>query len=134
MLVKMRRGATADEVRAIEHRLADLGYKTGLLVGEEITLVGVYGDISRLPTGEIEEMAGVEALIPISKANKRAAQKGSAEHPVHPKVRIGPIVCGTDALVVIGGSCSVESEPQIMEAARMVKEAGCRALRVGVVK
>src|SRR5713101_827694 len=134
MLVKMRRGATADEVRAIEDRLADLGYKTGLLVGEEITLVGVYGDISRLPTGEIEEMAGVEALIPISKAYKRAAQKGSPGHAVHQKVRIGPVECGGDDLVVIAGPCSVESEPQIMEAARMVKAAGCKALRGGVVK
>jgi 3-deoxy-7-phosphoheptulonate synthase len=134
MLVKMRRGATADEVRAIEDRLADLGYKTGILVGEEITLVGVYGDISRLPTGEIEEMAGVEALIPISKAYKRVAQKGSPGHPVHQKVRIGSVECGGDDLVVIAGPCSVESEPQIMEAAAMVKAAGCKALRGGVVK
>lgn len=134
MLVKMRRGATREEVRAIEDRLGDLGYKTGLLVGEEITLVGVYGDISRLPTGEIEEMAGVEALIPISKAYKRAAQKGSPDHPVYQRVAIGSVECGGQNLVVIGGPCSVESEAQIMEAASMVKAAGCKALRGGVVK
>ena len=34
----------------------------------------------------------------------------------------------------ISGPCSVESERQIMDAARMVKEAGCQALRGGVVK
>jgi 3-deoxy-7-phosphoheptulonate synthase len=134
MLVKMRRGATADEVRAIEDRLTDLGYKIGIMVGEEITLIGVYGDISRLPTGEIEEMAGVDALIPISKAYKRAAQKGAPGHLVHQRVRIGPVECGGRDLVVISGPCSVESEAQIMEAARMVKAAGCKALRGGVVK
>lgn len=134
MLVKMRRGATPDEVRVIEDRLTDLGYKIGIMVGEEITLIGVYGDISLLPTGEIEEMAGVEALIPISKAYKRAAQKGAPGQLVQQRVRIGPVECGGQDLVVIGGPCSVESEAQIMEAARMVKAAGCQALRGGVVK
>lgn len=134
MLVKMRPDSTSDEVKAIEDRLADLGYKTGLLVGEEITLIGIYGDISRLPHGEIEEMAGVEALIPISKAYKRVAQKGSPGHLVRQRVKIGPVECGGSDLVVISGPCSVESEAQILEAARMVRAAGCKALRGGVIK
>jgi 3-deoxy-7-phosphoheptulonate synthase len=134
MLVKMRPGASDDEVRAIEDRLTDLGFKTGIMVGEEITLIGVYGDISRLPSSEFEEMAGVEALIPISKAYKRAAQKGSPDRLVHQRVAIASVMCGGPDLVVIGGPCSVESEAQIMEAARLVKAAGCKALRGGVVK
>ena len=134
MLVKMRPGASAGEVRAIEDRLGDLGFKTGIMVGEEITLIGVYGDISRLPSGEIEQMAGVETLIPISKAYKRVAQKGSPGHLVHQRVAIASVMCGGPDLVVIGGPCSVESEAQIMEAARMIKAAGCKALRGGVVK
>src|SRR5439155_1269618 len=70
MLVKMRPDATEDEVAAVEKKLNGLGYKTGKLVGTEITLIGVYGDISRLPVGEIEELAGVEQLIPIVKAGR----------------------------------------------------------------
>ncbi len=134
MLVKMRRGASKDEVRAVEARLTDLGFNTGIMVGQEITLIGIYGDISQLPSGEIEEMVGVEALIPISKAYKRAAQKGPPGALVHQQVSIGSVVCGGPDLVVIGGPCSVESESQIMEAARIVRAAGCKALRGGVVK
>ncbi len=134
MLVKMRPGASTDEVRAVEERLTDLGFTTGIMVGQQITLIGIYGDISQLPSGEIEEMAGVEALIPISKAYKRVAQKGSPGALVHQEVSIGSVVCGGEDLVVIGGPCSVESETQILEAARMVKAAGCKALRGGVVK
>jgi 3-deoxy-7-phosphoheptulonate synthase len=133
MLVKMRRDATSDEVGAVEKKLHGLGYKTGKMVGEEITLIGVYGDISRLPVGEIAELAGVERLIPISRAYKRVAQKGTPEAPIYQTVRIGDVDCG-DELVVIGGPCSVESEAQIMDAARLVKEAGARCLRGGVVK
>jgi 3-deoxy-7-phosphoheptulonate synthase len=134
MLVKMRREATPEQVAAIEKKLHTLGYKTGKMIGEEITLIGVYGDISRLPVGEIEELAGVEKLIPISRAYKRVAQKGTPERPIRQTVTIGNVVCGGEDLVVIAGPCSVESEPQIMEAARMVKEAGAQCLRGGVVK
>ena len=134
MLVKMRREASADEIATVEHKLHDLGFKTGKLEGVEITLIGVYGDISKLPQGEIAELAGVEQLIPISRAYKRVAQKGTPGHPIYQTVTIGNVVCGGDDLVFISGPCSVESERQIMDAARMVKAAGCHALRGGVVK
>src|SRR5437879_8168498 len=134
MLVKMRRDATRDEVAAVEDKLHGLGFKTGKMVGEEITLVGVYGDISKLPVGEIEELAGVEQLIPISRAYKRAAQKGPPDRPIYQTVAIGDVGCGGDEPVFISGPCSVESEAQIMEAARLVKEAGGNALRGRVVK
>ena len=75
----MRREAPAAEIKTVEQRLHDLGFKTGRLEGTEITLIGVYGDITTLPKGEIEELPGVEQLIPISRAYKRAAQKGGPE-------------------------------------------------------
>jgi 3-deoxy-7-phosphoheptulonate synthase len=134
MLVKMRRESTPDEIQAVEQKLHGLGFKTGKMVGEEITLIGVYGDISRLPVGEIEELAGVERLIPISRAYKRAAQKGTPDRPIFQAVKIGTVSCGGDELAFIAGPCSVESEKQIMEAARLVREAGGDALRGGVVK
>jgi 3-deoxy-7-phosphoheptulonate synthase len=134
MLVKMRRDAVADEVRAVEEKLHGLGFKTGKMIGEEITLIGVYGDITQLPVGEIEELPGVEHLIPISRAYKRAAQKGTPDRPLFQTVKIGDVVCGGDDLVVISGPCSVESEAQVMEAARLVHEAGAQGLRGGVVK
>ncbi|MCS6926582.1 MAG: 3-deoxy-7-phosphoheptulonate synthase [Candidatus Binatia bacterium] len=134
MIVKMSKWATPEQIAAVETKLHEWGYKTGKMVGEEITLIGVYGDISRLPTGEIREMGGVDALIPISRAYKRAAQKGEPGRLIHKTVRIGDMEVGGDALTVIAGPCSVESEAQIMEAARMVKAAGAKVLRGGVVK
>ncbi len=134
MLIKMRPDATADEVKAVETKLVGLGFKTGKMVGEAITLIGVYGDITRLPVEEIEELAGVEQLIPISRAYKRVAQKGAPDRPIYQTVSIGKVVCGGDELVVVAGPCSVESESQIMEAARLVRDAGAQILRGGVVK
>jgi len=134
MIVKMSSIATDAEVTAIETKLHALGYKTGKMIGEQVTLIGVYGDISRLPQEELAEMPGVERLIPISRAYKRAAQKGDPLHPMRSTVAIGSVVAGGDDLTVVAGPCSVESEPQIMEAARLVREAGANCLRGGVVK
>ncbi|MEK7479046.1 MAG: 3-deoxy-7-phosphoheptulonate synthase [Patescibacteria group bacterium] len=129
----MRRNATPDEIAAVEARLHTLSYETGKLVGTKITLIGVYGDISLLPTEEIFEMAGVESLIPISRQYKRAAQKGGPTHPVYVQFPVGNVLVGNN-LVIIAGPCSVESKAQIMESAGIVKEAGCHILRGGVVK
>jgi hypothetical protein len=134
MLVKMSPRASEEQVATIEARLHQLGFKTGKLIGDEITLIGVYGDITQLPVGELQEMSGVENLIPISRAYKRAAQKGSPDNPIRQTVNIGNVVVGGNDLTIVAGPCSVESEPQVMEAARMVKEAGANALRGGVVK
>jgi hypothetical protein len=54
MIVKMSKRATPEEIAAVEDKLHDWGYKTGKMVGEEITLIGVYGDITRLPVGEVQ--------------------------------------------------------------------------------
>ncbi len=134
MLIKMQTVATPDEIAAVEAKVHGLGYTTGKMIGEQVTLIGVYGDISRLPTEELAQMPGVERLIPISRAYKRAAQKGEPGKPLHAVVDIGGVKVGGPDLVVIAGPCSVESESQILEAARMVKEAGAQCLRGGVVK
>ncbi len=134
MIIKMQTVATPDEIAAIEAKVHALGYTTGKMIGEEVTLIGVYGDISRLPTDELGQMPGVERLIPISRAYKRAAQKGDPGRPLHVTIDIGGVTVGGPELVVIAGPCSVESEQQIMESARMAKEAGAQCLRGGVVK
>jgi 3-deoxy-7-phosphoheptulonate synthase len=134
MIIKMQTVATPDEIVAVEAKVHALGYTTGKMVGEAVTLIGVYGDITRLPRDELAQMPGVERLIPISRAYKRAAQKGEPGRPLHAIVDIGGVKVGGSDLVVIAGPCSVESERQILEAARMVKEAGAQCLRGGVVK
>jgi hypothetical protein len=63
------------------------------MVGEEITLIRVYGDITRLPTGGARD--GRVNLIPISRAYKRVAQ-GAPQNPIHQTVRIGNIEVGGD--------------------------------------
>jgi 3-deoxy-7-phosphoheptulonate synthase len=46
----------------------------------------------------------------------------------------GGLTVGGDEIVVMAGPCSVESEAQIIEAARLVREAGATVLRAGAFK
>lgn len=49
-------------------------------------------------------------------------------------VRIGSVAVGADRPVIIAGPCAVESERQLLETARAVKQAGAHILRGGAFK
>jgi 3-deoxy-7-phosphoheptulonate synthase len=62
----------------------------------------------------------------------RLASKQSPDHRTI--VEVGPHRVGGEHVVVIAGPCSVESRDQLMETARIAKEAGCHMLRGGAFK
>ena len=62
----------------------------------------------------------------------RLASKQSPDHRTI--VEVGPHKVGGEQVVVIAGPCSVESRDQLMETARIAKEAGCHMLRGGAFK
>ncbi len=62
----------------------------------------------------------------------RLASKQSPDHRTI--VEVGPHKVGGEQIVVIAGPCSVESRDQLMETARIAKEAGCHMLRGGAFK
>ncbi|MAF79520.1 3-deoxy-7-phosphoheptulonate synthase [bacterium] len=134
MIVKMRQGATRAQISAVERLLRELEFETGKMPGKDHTLIGVYGDVSQAPRGRIFEMPGVEEIISISRAYKRATQKGTGTDRFYSTFPIGNVTIGGGDLVVVAGPCSIESERQMMEAARIMKDAGAHVLRGGVHK
>lgn len=62
----------------------------------------------------------------------RLASKQNLDHRTI--VEVGSYKIGGDKLIVIAGPCAVESRDQIIETARIVKEAGCHMLRGGIFK
>ena len=54
MIIKMQTVAKPDEIAAVEAKLYTLGYITGKMIGEQVTLIGVvYGDLFRLSQEEV---------------------------------------------------------------------------------
>lgn len=70
-------------------------------------------------------------IIKISDKIRLALKQGPDHRTI---VKVGPYKIGGEQVVVIAGPCSVESRDQIMETARIVKEAGCHMLRGGAFK
>ncbi|HEX4574401.1 MAG TPA: 3-deoxy-7-phosphoheptulonate synthase [Gemmatimonadales bacterium] len=128
----MRHGATDAEVRRVIAVIEELGYKAKPMPGAQRTAVGLVGNDGRVDASRLEGLPGVQDVIHVSRPYKQVSREWQTENTV---VRLpgGVTVGGTD-IVVIAGPCSVENERQIIDAARLVKDAGAVVLRGGAWK
>src|SRR5439155_21704670 len=80
---------------------------------------------------QLAVLEGVDTVVRISKPFKLASRE---VNPYDTVVRVGPVEIGGGSIVVMGGPCSVDSEDNVLEAARAVKAAGGHILRGGAFK
>jgi 3-deoxy-7-phosphoheptulonate synthase len=132
MLVVMQHNATAPEIDAVCRVIKEMGYQAVPMPGEQRTAIGVVGNDGRIDDTRISALAGVAQVIHVTKPYKQVSREWKPQNTV---VQLAPGVSvgGTD-VVVIAGPCSVESEEQIVMAARAVRAAGATALRGGAFK
>lgn len=132
MLVVMHHNATAAEIDAVCRAIADMGYQAAPMPGEQRTAIGVVGNDRRVDDTNIIGLPGVARVIHVTNPYKQVSREWRPQNTV---VRIAPgVEFGGNAVVVIAGPCSVESEEQILAAARAVRAAGGTALRGGAFK
>jgi 3-deoxy-7-phosphoheptulonate synthase len=131
MIVVMSHRASEGEIEAVLVRLEKIGFQIHLSRGVERTIIGAIGD--RLTVGEIslEAMPGVEKVVPIIQPYKLASRTFQEKNTV---VRVGNLEIGGDTIHVMAGPCAVESRDQLMQAARIVRDAGGTILRGGAFK
>ena len=132
MLIVMRHGATEEEVQRVVKVIRDMGYQARPMPGSQRTAVGLVGNDGRVDASRLEGLAGVQEVIHVSQPYKQVSREWKPENTV---VRLpgGVTIGGTD-VAVIAGPCSVESESQMIQAARHVREAGAVILRGGAFK
>jgi 3-deoxy-7-phosphoheptulonate synthase len=132
MIVEMRTGTTAEEIDGIVQRAKSLGLGVQLNLGTDKTVVAILGsNTGQLPTDTFAVLPGVERVTRIMRPYKLASREFKAENSL---VYINGIEIGAKRIVVMAGPCAVESEEQLMEAARVVKECGACILRGGAFK
>jgi 3-deoxy-7-phosphoheptulonate synthase len=128
----MQHDATAKDVDRVVDIIREMGYEARPMPGAQRTAVGLVGNDGRVDSSRIEALPGVAQVIHVTQPYKQVSREWKPESTV---VTIGPgVSVGGDTVVVIGGPCSVESEAQILSAARIVKAAGGNALRGGAFK
>src|SRR5881296_688463 len=128
----MRHGATEAEVRRVIAVIEEMGYKARSMPGAQRTAVGLVGNDGRVDASRLEGLPGVQDVIHVSKPYKQVSREWKADNTI---VRLpGGVAIGGADVVAIAGPCSVESERQIIDAARLVREAGAVILRGGAWK
>jgi len=132
MLVVMQHDASAKDVDRVVSIIQEMGYEARPMPGAQRTAVGLVGNDGRVDSSRLEALPGVAQVIHVTQPYKQVSREWRAENTI---VEIAPgVTVGGDSVVVIGGPCSVESEEQILAAARAVKAAGGTALRGGAFK
>jgi 3-deoxy-7-phosphoheptulonate synthase len=132
MLVVMQNQATQADIDRVVKTIEEMGYSARPMPGETRTTIGLVGNDGRVDGSRVEALPGVAEIIHVSKPYKQVSREWKAPNTI---VTIAPGVSfgGTD-IVIIAGPCSVESEEQIIAAARAVRDAGATALRGGAFK
>jgi 3-deoxy-7-phosphoheptulonate synthase len=132
MLVVMQHGATAADIARVVRTIEEMGYEARPMPGAQRTAVGLVGNDGRVDDSRIEALPGVAEVIHVSQPYKQVSREWRPENTL---VELGPgVVVGGPDVVIIAGPCSVESEEQILTAARQVRAAGATALRGGAFK
>jgi len=132
MIVEMRSGATQGETDGVVQRARSLGLNVQLNLGTDKTVIALLGsNTGQLSTDIFAVLPGVESVTRIMKPYKLASRTVKAEDSL---VSVGGIEIGGERFVVIAGPCAIESEEQLTECARVVKESGASILRGGAFK
>jgi 3-deoxy-7-phosphoheptulonate synthase len=132
MLVVMQHDAVPSDIEGVCRVIREMGYTPMPMPGGQRTAIGLLGNDGRVDDSHIIGLPGVAQVIHVSKPYKQVSREWK---PTNSVVTIAPGVhIGGDQVVVIAGPCSVESEEQILTAARAVRAAGATALRGGAFK
>ena len=131
MIVVMKPNASDQNIGAVTSYIEENGLKVHLSKGDQVTIIGVVGDKSRLSTDNLSVFDGVDRILPVTESYKLTNIKF---HPDPSVVKVGNTSFGPGNLTVIAGPCAVESNHQLMEIAAAVKKSGASILRGGAYK
>ncbi|OIO58909.1 MAG: 3-deoxy-7-phosphoheptulonate synthase [Alphaproteobacteria bacterium CG_4_10_14_0_2_um_filter_63_37] len=131
MVIVMRPGAAPEDLDRLLGHLRHEGFTPHVSQGTERTIIGVIGDERGVDEGSILAHPGVESVTPILKPYKLVSRDFRKEDTV---IKVRDLTIGGNAIQVIAGPCSVESEEQLDVTAEIVRSAGATMMRGGAFK
>ena len=131
MIIVMSPASSQEDLAGVEEKIKANGLTFHLSKGEDRTIVGVIGDKKKIANLEMNMMPGVEKTVRITEKYKLVSREF---HPADTVVDVDGVKIGGEHLTVMAGPCAVESEDQLKEAARFVREGGAQFLRGGAFK
>jgi 3-deoxy-7-phosphoheptulonate synthase len=135
MMIVMRETATEEEVEAVVAKIERAGARAHRSSGARVTVIGAIGDVEQDANVEslgLEGQPGVDRVVPILKPYKLASAQ--ITHGVRTVLDIDGRKVGGESFALIAGPCTVESREQMLDTARVVRDAGATLLRGGAYK
>ena len=131
MIAILKSGTTQQQTAHLVTWLKNRNLDVHISQGEQVTILGLIGDTSRIDMDLLSSLEIVDSVKRISEPFKQANRKF---HPNDTIIEVNHARVGGGYFAMIAGPCSVESEEQIVEVAKAVKKAGATMLRGGAFK
>ncbi len=133
MLVVMQAHATEEQVHAVCQKIETMGYRAHAMPGAQRTAIGITGNQGEIEPGTLEEMAGVQELIRVSKPYKLVSRDIKQDNTV---IRFAgtEATIGGPGLAIVAGPCAIENREQAFTVAEKVCRAGAQFFRGGAYK
>ena len=135
MMIVMKETATEEEVGAVVAKIERAGARAHRSSGARVTVIGAIGDVEQdanVASLGLEGQPGVDRVVAILKPYKLASAQ--ITHGERTVLDIEGRKVGGDNFALIAGPCTVESRDQMMQTARVVRDAGATLLRGGAYK
>jgi 3-deoxy-7-phosphoheptulonate synthase len=132
MLVVMSHDATPANVERVVNTIVDMGYSARPIPGRQRTAIGLVGNDGKVDSARLEALPGVLQIIHVTQPYKQVSREWQGDSTVV-ELANGTRI-GGDAVVLMAGPCSVESEEQILGIAHRLRAAGATILRGGAFK
>jgi 3-deoxy-7-phosphoheptulonate synthase len=131
MLIVMKPQATQAQIALVVEKIHALGLDAHEIPGAQRVAIGITGNRGALDAEAFASLPGVADAIRVSQPFKLVSREVKDEDTI---INVGGSRLGGPGLAIMAGPCSVESEEQILEVARGVKELGATFLRGGAFK
>lgn len=131
MIIVMKPMASENSIEHVIKIIETSGLQAHLSRGNEVTIIGVVGDKTKLVNQSLELAPEVDKIVPVTESYKLANKKF---HPQDSTILAGSASIGPNTLTIMAGPCAIESEEQLVSTAKAVKAAGATMLRGGAYK
>ena len=131
MIIVLKPRTTEENLNRVIKMVETKGLEAHVVRGEEMTIIGCIGDTVRIHPRLLEVDQSVDKVMHVQEPYKLANR---AFHPEDTIIDVSGIPVGGGHMAMIAGPCSVESEEQVIDVAKAVKEAGANMLRGGAFK
>ena len=131
MIIVMNPKCSENEVLKVKGELESKGLAIHLSQGETFCIIGVVGETRTIDSNKLLRFSGVDRILKVEEPYKKANRLFKPDDTV---IDVRGSLIGGNNIAVMAGPCSVESEEQIIEIAKSVKESGATFLRGGAFK